>query len=485
MKAIVVMYDSLNRHFLPVYWNGWVKAPNFERLAERAATFDTAYAGSLPTIPCRRELHTGRYNFLHRQWGPVEPFDDSMPEILKEAGVHTRLVSDGYHYWEDGGSTYHLRYASWRFNRGQEGEPWHCDLNDIDLPPTAGQDRRHRQEQINRRHMTREEDQPQSKTFAQGLDFLKTNHACDNWLLQIETFDPHEPFFTQQHYKDLYPHDYDGPLYDWPFYRPVTEPDEVVQHVRYEYAALVSMCDANLGKVLDAMDAYDLWRDTMLIVNTDHGHMLGEHGFWGKMYMPMYDEIVRMPLFVWDPRCGVKGERRKTLVRTIDIPATLLDYFGQPLPPDMQGKPLADAVASDAAVCDGALFGTHGGQVCVTDGTYVYMRNAATPDNQPLFNYTLLPTAMRGFVGADTLSKAALADPFPFTKGCPLLRIPAAWWRDEAFDGGSRLYNTADDPAQERPLDDPDTEARMIALMTRLMKENDAPPEQFERLGLG
>lgn len=81
MKAIMVMYDTLNRHFLPPYGNDWVKAPNFTRLAERTMQFDRSFIGSFPTMPTRRELHTGRYNFLHRSWGPLEPFDDSMPRL--------------------------------------------------------------------------------------------------------------------------------------------------------------------------------------------------------------------------------------------------------------------------------------------------------------------------------------------------------------------------------------------------------------------
>src|SRR5512147_573705 len=106
---------------------------------------------------------------------------------------------------------------------------------------------------------------------------MRANAGEDNWFLQIETFDPHEPFFTQQKYKDLYPHEYNGPHFDWPSYTRVSETPEQVQHVRKEYAALVSMCDAHLGKVLDLMDELDLWRDTLLIVCTDHGYLLGEH----------------------------------------------------------------------------------------------------------------------------------------------------------------------------------------------------------------
>ncbi len=82
MNAIMVMFDTLNRHMLPPYGCDWVHAPNFERLARRTVAFDKCYVASMPCMPARRELHTGRYNFLHRSWGPLEPFDDSMPEIL-------------------------------------------------------------------------------------------------------------------------------------------------------------------------------------------------------------------------------------------------------------------------------------------------------------------------------------------------------------------------------------------------------------------
>ena len=122
MKAIMVMFDTLNRHMLPPYGCDWVHAPNFSRLAEHSVRFDRSYVASMPCMPARRELHTGRYNFLHRAWGPLEPFDDSMPELLRENGVHTHLATDHQHYFEDGGGTYHPRYSTWSFARGQEGD---------------------------------------------------------------------------------------------------------------------------------------------------------------------------------------------------------------------------------------------------------------------------------------------------------------------------------------------------------------------------
>ncbi len=75
-------------------------------------------------MPARRDLHTGRLNFMHRSWGPLEPFDNSFPEMMRDAGIHTHLVTDHMHYFEDGGSTYHGRFRTWDFIRGQEYDPW-------------------------------------------------------------------------------------------------------------------------------------------------------------------------------------------------------------------------------------------------------------------------------------------------------------------------------------------------------------------------
>jgi len=494
MKAIMVMFDTLNRHMLPPYGCDWTHAPNFKRLAEQTVTFDNSYVASMPCMPARRELHTGRYNFLHRSWGPLEPFDDSMPEILKNNDVYTHLVTDHQHYFEDGGCTYHERYTSWQFQRGQEGDPWQGVLKDPEIPELLLEIPRgpdvpkwvtnlRRQDWVNRAYMTEEAAQPQAKTFKEGLEFIRTNGQEDNWFLQIETFDPHEPFFTQQQYKDLYPHEYDGPHFDWPPYRQVQETREQVQHLRYEYAALLSMCDHYLGQVLDLMDELNLWQDTMLIVNTDHGFLLGEHDWWAKVVPPFYNEVAHTPLFIWDPRSGRKGERCEALVQMIDQPPTLLEFFGLPIPDDMQGIPLGETLASNAPTREAVLFGVHGGYVNCTDGRYVYMRAPVNPENKPLYEYTLMPTHMRSPFSVEELQTIELAGPLSFTKGCQTMKIPGRGWR-RVHHMETMLFDLETDPNQENPIQDPTVEAMMIEHMVRLMKENDAPPEQFERLGL-
>ena len=91
MRTIQVMFDTLTRKFLPNYGCTWVQMPNFERLTQHCVRFDNFYAGSMPCMPARRELHTGKYNFLHRSWGPLEPFDRSVFEALRANGIPARL----------------------------------------------------------------------------------------------------------------------------------------------------------------------------------------------------------------------------------------------------------------------------------------------------------------------------------------------------------------------------------------------------------
>ena len=494
MKAIIVMFDSLNRKYLPPYGCDWVKAPSFIRLLDHCAVFESAYAGSLPCMPARRELHTGRYNFLHRSWGPLEPFDDSMPELLKNAGIQTHLISDHAHYWEDGGATYHTRYSSWECVRGQEGDPWKCNLA-VDAKPdtvlchgnAAGNNKNKKQDAINRMYRNSPETSCQHEVFSLAEEFIRTNCSADDWLLQIEAFDPHEPFFTYDKYLDLYQRTDIGRELDWPPYDEVMESEEVVSHIREKYAAMVSMCDENLGRILDLMDQLQLWNDTMLIVNTDHGYLLGEHGWWAKNKMPCYDEIARIPLFIWDPRSGVRNCRRHSLVQTIDIAPTLLSYFGLDIPSAMQGKNLQATIADDAPVREYALFGYFGRQINITDGRYVYMRNAADR-TIPLYEYTLMPTRMRMRMSKE-LERATLSSPFAFSKGMPLLKVPA-----EAEDGstddrivsayGSQLFDTASDPKESYAIDDKGTEERMCSAMTTLMIESEAPIELYSRMGL-
>ena len=122
MKTVLLLYDSLTLKSLSCY-GGLHPTPNFDRLAARSVQFDRHFVGSLPCMPARRDLQTGRLNFLHRSWGPLEPFDVTTTGLMRQAGVHSHLVTDHYHYFENGGATYHTAFDSWDFIRGQEADP--------------------------------------------------------------------------------------------------------------------------------------------------------------------------------------------------------------------------------------------------------------------------------------------------------------------------------------------------------------------------
>jgi arylsulfatase A-like enzyme len=503
MKAVFVLFDSLNRHMLGAYGGTRVPTPNFDRLARRSATFENHYVGSLPCMPARRDMQTGRLSFLHRSWGPLEPFDNSFPELLGKAGIYSHLVTDHFHYWEDGGATYHTRYDSHEFVRGQEGDPWKAMVQ----PHWERLRERYHERQfstkqrsymrhniVNREFIRAEEDFPSVQCFARGFEFLDRNRDADNWLLQVETFDPHEPFQAPARFRQNFETSWSGPIRDWPRYGRVDELPEECEELRANYYAVVALCDFLLGQLLDYFDGHNLWRDTALIVTTDHGFLLGEHDFWAKNRMNLYQEIVHIPLFVHHPHHSqADGARRTSLTQTIDLASTFLDLFGVNSPAEMQGRSLLPLLEKDAQAAQGLLFGYFGGAVNVTDGRYTY--HCFPPDlhAQDIYQYTLMPTHIFAPFSTEELSAASLTAPFAFTKGVPLLRVPVTrkspmydvYGPGALLEDETRLYDLAADPGQDRPLHDPAQEARLSELMRRLMTENEAPTEAFARLGLG
>ena len=496
MKVVFVLFDSLNRHALGPYGGTDIPTPNFDRLAERTTVYDSHYVGSMPCMPARRDMMTGRLSFLHRSWGPLEPFDNAFPEMLAGVGVHSHLITDHYHYWEDGGATYHNRYSSFEFVRGQEADPWKVDKSK-DLGALG--EKYHPKQRpdvrplftpyiVNREFITEEADFPSAQTFARGIEFLDRNHAADDWLLQIETFDPHEPFHAPDRFKDAFRTGWNGPIRDWPTYGRNSANDDPGEgdELRANYRATLAHCDHHLGKILDAFDAHGLWEDTALIVGTDHGFLLGEHDFWAKNRMTIYQEIANTPLFVHDPRAPRTG-RVDAVTQSIDIAPTLLDLFGLAPAPEMTGRSLVGETHHDAVI-----FGYFGGAVNITDGHYTYHRYPEDIANQAINQYTLMPTHLNSRFTPDELRDATLHPPFAWTKGVPLLQIPvqnrspfyANYGPGSLLESETRLYDIDADPAQAEPLSDPAVEARLTARMVALMADNDAPPEAYVRLGL-
>ncbi len=491
MKAILLLYDSLTLKSLSCY-GGAHPTPNFDRLAARSTCFDRHFVGSLPCMPARRDLQTGRLNFLHRSWGPLEPFDVSATALMRQAGIHSHLVTDHYHYFENGGATYHTAFDSWAFIRGQEADPWVPCI----APPHDLFAAQYHAEQVetepggyrlqaamNRTQIRETPDFPSVQTFDAGLAFLADHARHDDWFLQIEVFDPHEPFHASPEYRAAFPTAGEK-IRDWPRYRRDEAGDDT-DDLRASQAALVAMCDAQLGRLLDAMDAGDMWGDTALIVTTDHGFMLGEHGWWGKNRMPFYSEIAHIPLFLHVP--GQSPGRSQALSQNIDVMATLLDLFGIDRPATVQGRSLLQGAKGR----DLALYGVFGGAINATDGQRSYFLYPDAMENKPLFEYTLMPQHSGAAFTAAELCNATLHPGFDFTQGMPVLKIPAiASAKRPPMQGGgfddtqTVLYDLAADPAQNAPFRDAGIEARFCDAIAREMQAHDAPRELYDRFGL-
>src|SRR5699024_6419986 len=134
-------------------------------------------------------------------------------------------------------------------------------------------------------------------------------------------------------------------------------------------------------------------------------------------------------------------------------------------------------------VREDALFGVFSGHVNITDGEYVYMRAAEKGKENHLFNYTLMPVQIHNSFTVEELKEAEFVDGFDFTKGLKVLKVPA---KDKygVNEFGTMLFNVIDDPQQLNPIQDEKKEKEMLNKLIKLMQANDAPIEQFERLGI-
>ena len=169
----------------------------------------------------------------------------------------------------------------------------------------------------------------------------------------------------------------------------------------------------------------------------------------------------------------------------------LLEYFGQEIPENMQGHSLCGTILRDDAIREYALFGQHGVHVNITDGRYVYMRCPQPGKEGELYNYVLEPSSYPGAIREKEMRTVEAFRGFNFTKGMPVWKMKGGYGISSLgfppktlLEFGTLLYDLEEDPAQEHPIQDAEVEERMKKHMALLMKENDAPMEQYTRLGL-
>lgn len=484
MKTIFIIMDSLNRHYLHAYGDSRIHTPNLDRLVDRGVVFDSHYAGSLPCMPARREMFTGRLNFLEAPWGPIEPWDDCLPvELRQQQKVYCHIITDHYHYFHSGGEAYHTLFDSWEFERGQEGDLWHPLVKEPELPEFRGKNRR--AYWVNRKFydLERDEDYPTPRCFMRAIDFLEHNGREDNWHLHLELFDPHEPFVCPKKYLDMYDDEWNvGYHFDWPDYQAVTEGEDAVTHIWKSYAGVLTMADVWLGKFLDKMDEMDLWKDTVLIFTTDHGHLLGEHGYWAKNYTFDYEELVHIPLIICTPETAFSHRRVSALTATMDLMPTILALHGAKAPDQVRGVSLLPLLTEEQRLHDAVLYGYFGKDVNLFDGRYTYCRQPIKGSR--VYCHTLMPRGYSGFFDRKQLAEAEYGCFLNYSGGIPQLRIPLTSHRHVDAPEHSLIYDVLQDPEQQFPILDEALEKRLADQMRELLARYDSPECQWERLGL-
>ena len=337
-KAVVILMDSLNRHMLSCYGGKEFATPNIDRFAARSVKFTNHRTGSLPCMPARHDILVGSMDFLWRPWGSIELWEKPITYHLRQKNIKTQLMTDHPHLFEVGGENYHTDFFSWDYTRGHESDPWKMgeDPSWMGAPALpAGKKYPQFEEKLNydlsRSWFREEKDFPGPKTMQAAADWLKEyGQKEDSFLLFVDEFDPHEPFDTPAPWANLYDPEWEDELMIWPPYAIDGIKEGVLterqgQHIRANYGSKLSMIDHWFGKVLDQLDSNDLWKDTLVILCTDHGHYLGEKDLWGKPRVPQFETLGHTPLMIAAP--NVAASECNALTCNVDIHETLVDLF--------------------------------------------------------------------------------------------------------------------------------------------------------------
>jgi arylsulfatase A-like enzyme len=499
-NVVVILLDSLNRHYVGAYGASPATTPQLDRLAARSTVFTDHHTGSLPCMPARHDLLCGSLDFLWKPWGSIEAFEDPVTWSLRRAGVVTQLITDHPHLFESGGENYHTDFAAWHYTRGHEGDPWklRADPSWMGAPalpiaaaPQSGSYDR------SRTYFRSEEEFPGPSTMAAAAKWIRENaHHHDRFFLLVDEFDPHEPFDTPDPWASMYDAEWNGPRIVWPPYTvPGTSasPDERTgRHLRANYASKVSMIDHWLGRVLDAMDERSLWDDTALILLTDHGHYLGDRGgIWGKPGVPVFSELGRIPMMVAWPHTSAHAE--SSLTTTVDVHATLREIFSLEIEHRTHGHSLVACLNGEGpSTRDHVLTGVWGRDVTYVDRDVRFSR-APVASNRPLSmfssRWSTMPVHALPDLRMPRPNRRAFLDAMPGSD-VPIIRQPFAvddpvpFWAIHPGAMGDQLFDRLEDPHEsvnrsEQPRVDDSIDRLREALVSV-----SAPNEHLARPGI-
>jgi arylsulfatase A-like enzyme len=364
VNAIIVILDSLRADHVGCYGNDWIKTPTMDALAEESITFTRAFPESLPTIPMRRTLHTGRRTWPFADWLPqrgdwviaygwqrISEDQTTLAEML--SAYETAFITDTYHQFKPS-MNFHRGFRQWRWVRGQEVDLYRSrglvteeEVTAFMPDALAGSDGEWwralvRQHLANQRQRRGEEDCQAPRVFREAMQWLEDNRTMGPFFLLVDSFDPHEPWDPPRSYVEPYDPGYGGREVITPKYGPIDYLSEAeLKHMRALYAGEVTMVDRWLGLFLDRARELGMLEDTLLIVTSDHGHQIGEHGVTGKLSWGMWYELMDVPLFLRLPDGTGAGTRVDAFAQHHDIAPTVLAALGVEPADPMDGVDLA------------------------------------------------------------------------------------------------------------------------------------------------
>ena len=353
-NVLFIMSDDL-RDAVGCYGHALAKTPHIDRLAARGVRFDRAYVQYPVCNPSRSSLLTGlrceQTGVVGNQvfFRSVLPDVVTLPQLLRTSGWTTHSWGKIYHTantgegqrtdWLDVGRSWDRAEAMAPVPQKPLGEvrnltggklPW-CTVGIMDGP---------------------EEDQPDAITASSAIRSMQELGASGKpWMIAAGFHRPHDPFYSPRKYFDLYPKD-KLPLYRDPAgitpapgmaisgswlknFADFTDDDR--RSFLQAYLAGVSFMDAQVGRLLDALDRLKLADSTIIVFVGDHGYHLGERGWWNKN--TLFERSCRAPMIIAAP--GFKGGQVcRSPVEFVDVYPTLAELCGLPPPAGLAGKSL-------------------------------------------------------------------------------------------------------------------------------------------------
>lgn len=368
-NVIVVMLDSLQFNYLGCYGNKWIKTPNIDRLAREGVLFENNYIEGLPTVPCRRSMHTGRYYLATKGWSALDPDDTTIADLCWGRPIDTALIFDcpQYRLPKFG---YTRGFDKVHFIHGHEADQayfsqdplYHLKFEDF-IEESVIEEARKREgdrkiapilEEMGcylreTQYWKSDEDQRVARVMKRAVKHLEEDiDRNKQFFLWIDSFDPHEPWDPPSVYdpdlKCPYDPDYKGKDFILPLMGEAdlyTEP--MLHHIRMLYAESVTVVDKWVGYLMEKVRALGLEENTLFLLLSDHGEPMGNgehgHGIMRKCRPWPYEELAHAPMIMRAPGLDA-GKRIQGFTQSCDVAPTVIDWLGLDQHPEMQGKSL-------------------------------------------------------------------------------------------------------------------------------------------------